>query len=97
MAIGEDDAKDELYVLSSATYKSLLGRVPKWKRPALEAALLYVRNMSCVGYEHPGLAKMQDHFRSAYGLEVPVEPLQIEVWSYDRLARELDFCDLLRL
>ena len=92
VAIGEDDAEAKLHFLSLGTYESLLGSVSTWKRTDLESDLLYLRNMSCVGGEHPAMAELRDHYSRAYGLKVPVETLQIKVWSYDRLARELDFC-----
>ena len=91
-AIGQDDVKDGLYFLSSATHKALLGCVPLWQRKALEEDLIYVRNMSCVGSKHPAMDRLNEYFDRAYGLTVPTEHTRINVWTYDRLSRELNFC-----
>lgn len=92
VAIGEDDTQEELHFLSAATHEAVLRSVPEWQQEAFEAELLYVRNMSCVGTEHPAIERLNEHFSRTYGLRVPIEPVQIEVWTYSRLARELDFC-----
>ena len=92
VAIGGDEAEKELYCLTSATYEALLRRVPRWQRKAFEADLLYVRNMSCVGTVHPMLEDLNQGFSSTYGVRVPTELMRIKVWTYDRLAKELDFC-----
>ena len=94
VAVGGEDLEgtQKIYVLSSATHQALLSSVPKWQRWALEADLLYLRNMSCVGGEHPAIQKFNERFRSIYGLTAPTEPLQISVWSYSRLASEFGFC-----
>ena len=48
--------------------------------------------MSCVGAAHHDIEGMRQHFSSTYGVSVELKPIPIQVWSYARLARELDFC-----
>lgn len=92
VAIGKDDAKDELHFLSDDSYKAALDKVPACRREALEAQLVYMRNMSCVGMEHPALESMNEWLGQTFGFRVPTQPVQITVWSYGRLATELGFC-----
>ena len=92
VAIGEEDASSDLYAISSSMCEVALKSAQPCQLKTFEEELLYIRNMSCVGAEHHDIEGMRQHFSSTYGVSVKLEPIQIQVWSYARLARELDFC-----
>ena len=92
VAIGEEDASSDLYAISSSMCEVALKSAQPCQLKVFEEELLYIRNMSCVGAEHHDIEGMRQHFSSTYGVSVKLEPIQIQVWSYVRLARELDFC-----
>merc|ERR1712059_81018 len=48
--------------------------------------------MSCVGGEHPDLEKQRQHFQYRYGVQLSLSERSVEIWSWDRLAQELNFC-----
>lgn len=92
-AVGEEEAEgSEVLVLTQAAYDGLLESVPPHQRKGLAYDLVYLRNMSCVDGPHP---TFDDCWRKAwrnYGVDVCLEPLRTDVWSYSRLAESLDFC-----
>merc|ERR1719277_2421825 len=92
-AMGEEDAEDaEIHVLTPETYRALLEAVPQNMRRHLEMDLDYVRNMSCVGREHPTFNLSRKLAWQRYGVDICLKPLRTDVWSYGRLAKALDFC-----
>jgi len=87
---GEQDTK--VHVLSAAAFDALLSSAPTDMRSALEMDLTYIRNMSCVGGEHPTLPLCRMRAMQNYGIDVCLEWYTTQVWTFERLARELDFC-----
>jgi len=97
-AIGDVDADGmEIHVLTQVAHDELMSSVPEEKRKALARDLLYLRNMSCVGAPHPCFDLSRRRAQKKYGIDISLEPLRTDVWSYGRLARRLDFrgCELL--
>lgn len=96
-AIGETDGESMLHMLPMADYKVLLRRVPWWQKGKVKEMLLYILNMSSVGREHPAMHLHVGHLESVYGVQVRLKQMHVEVWSWDRLARELNFlgCEVL--
>ena len=48
--------------------------------------------MSCIGYEHPDMQRMVEEIRLIHGMEVTLCHTAVHIWSYEKLARELNFC-----
>ena len=69
--------------------------------PCLQAQflddLVFLRNMSCVGKEHPDLQQWRQWLQDQYNVAVDLERVPATVWTYDRLACELNFlgCEVL--
>merc|ERR1712232_270132 len=63
-------------------------------RSQLQEDLIFVRNMSSVGQWHPCLDKSRNKLYNRYGVDLfdHIETQHTNVWTYARLAEELDFC-----
>jgi len=92
VAVGETQGKAEIYVLTSEAHQLLLNGVAENQQSALKTELLYARNMSCVGGPHSFLGSLNAKLESKYGVTVPMQPIDISVWTYSQLAEHLDFC-----
>eukprot|EP00927_Polykrikos_kofoidii_P012441 TRINITY_DN15360_c0_g1_i2.p1 TRINITY_DN15360_c0_g1~~TRINITY_DN15360_c0_g1_i2.p1 ORF type:complete len:383 (-),score=56.68 TRINITY_DN15360_c0_g1_i2:68-1177(-) len=92
-AIGEHEATGtEVQVLTRKAHDDLLRTVRPELRKDLEHDLVYLRNMSCVGGSHPFVEQWKGKAWRKYGLDIQLEPLQTDIWSYDQLAKRYDFC-----
>eukprot|EP00927_Polykrikos_kofoidii_P012443 TRINITY_DN15360_c0_g1_i5.p1 TRINITY_DN15360_c0_g1~~TRINITY_DN15360_c0_g1_i5.p1 ORF type:complete len:393 (-),score=66.68 TRINITY_DN15360_c0_g1_i5:68-1198(-) len=92
-AIGEHESRGtEVHVLTREAHDDLLRTVRPELREELERDLVYLRNMSCVGGSHPLVEQWKGQAWRKYGLDIQLEPLQTDIWSYDQLAKRYDFC-----
>ena len=69
-----------------------LRNVPEEHRDDLAWRLSYISNMSCIGYAHPNVRCDLQQIRDRYGVNVKMHKQRVRVWSYEKLARELNFC-----
>jgi len=74
-----------------------MSRVPKHLRKEMLRNLAFLRNMSCVGSVHPEYEEQREWLQDRYGIDVNLASIRTSVWTYGRLARELNFlgCELL--
>lgn len=98
VALGEADEEDvEIHALTDGKNEEVLMQVPKHKRKEITHHLAFLRNMSCVGSVHPEYEEQREWLQDRYGVDVNLASIRTSVWSYGRLARELNFlgCELL--
>ena len=93
-ALGEVmlESSSTIHCLTEEDRASIVSQVPVRLHKGMLWDLGYLENMSCVGGEHPLLREKREEFRSWYGVDLPFTGRSVEVWSWDRLARELNFC-----
>ena len=96
-AIGDMDGDSELHLLPKQEHDALLRQAPWWQREGLERSLSYLMNMSCVGREHPDMQHCLQKLWGDYGVQLELQQARVKIWSWDRLARELNFegCEVL--
>ena len=97
-AVGEKNATSEsLHVLTQRDYDSLLKHACPRQHEQLKYQLDYLMNMSCVGCEHPEFEARRQHLLSKYGVEVNLQLMCTDVWSWERLSHRMNFngCELL--
>eukprot|EP00928_Gymnodinium_smaydae_P014476 TRINITY_DN1530_c0_g1_i1.p1 TRINITY_DN1530_c0_g1~~TRINITY_DN1530_c0_g1_i1.p1 ORF type:complete len:604 (-),score=96.73 TRINITY_DN1530_c0_g1_i1:147-1958(-) len=90
-AIGSEPGAVNVYGLSRKRYEGYLAQVPRPRREAFDAAVLYLRNMSCVGQKHPEIDEHADRILESFGVRVETEAMEARVLSYGDLARRLRF------
>ena len=86
------DGEEDIYVLTAEAHAMLLENVPSCLREQFSQELVYLRTMSCVGKEHPFIREFRSRALDDYGVDIPMEPIPTDVWSYGRLADCCDFC-----
>eukprot|EP00928_Gymnodinium_smaydae_P014477 TRINITY_DN1530_c0_g2_i1.p1 TRINITY_DN1530_c0_g2~~TRINITY_DN1530_c0_g2_i1.p1 ORF type:complete len:604 (-),score=104.13 TRINITY_DN1530_c0_g2_i1:134-1945(-) len=96
-AIGSEPGEVKVYGLSRKAYERYLAEVPLECRQAFDDAVLYLRNMSCVGQKHPEIDAHNDEILERFGVRVETEAMEARVLSYGDLARRLHFrgCEVL--
>jgi len=89
-AIGEGNGRSTtIHVLDSP--EELCSQVSKRHRQDLLWQLSYLRNMSCVGRDHPEFATMSRKILQRCGVHVKTRTREVELWSWARLAQNLCF------
>jgi len=92
-AIGDEEEKRvEMSVFTEADFEAAVRQVPVDQRAAFRSDLTYLRNMSCLGEEHPNFQFCRNKALRKFGVDVHLKSQATKVWTYSRLARELDFC-----
>ena len=97
-ALGEVEKEGAcVHALTPSARDVLMQKVPRRHRMELSRHLECLLNMSCIGQEHPYFGAYYKWIRDAFGVEVKLASLQTDIWSYGRLAGELNFrgCELL--
>ena len=89
--MGRQEQVAPVYALSQETYRRALEQVNPQEAGALSRALLYLRNMSCVGQIHPAFEGHSGWLLEEYGVDVDMSPIQATVISYGGLVRHLNF------
>jgi len=98
VALGKQDEEDvAMHVLTQRKQDKLMQQVNGEYSQGLERSLVFLRNMTCVGDVHPEFEGQQAWLRDCYGVEVDLEELRTEVWSYQHLSWAMNFrgCELL--
>jgi len=94
-AISEKDDSTEIHVLESPD--DLLAKVKRNDRKNLEWELQFLRNMSCVGGEHPEFSQLADWVQTRYGLLARMVPRRVESLCWSSLVKTAKFegCEVL--
>jgi len=98
VALGNNDKrKVSMHVLTQRKHDEVMEQAKGKPCEYLERDLLCLRNMTCVGDVHPLFEDKQAWLRDYYGIEISLEEVRTEVWSYRRLSQTLNFrgCELL--
>ena len=93
VAMGEHEVSGaEVYSLSTEMHGALLKQVHPSKCAQLTTDLEYIRNMSCLGREHPLLPKCREDIEFTYGINLEMLSTQeVQVWTWAKLAKTLNF------
>ena len=97
-AIGESDIEGvEVHALVRKNHDYLLQLVWQEHRSEFHVQLQYLQNMSCVGEPHPNFFHQQQWLYQQYGVWVDLDCVQTDVWTWEKLRRQLnvDGCELL--
>ncbi len=97
-ALGEVEKEGAcVHALTPSARDVLMQKVPRRHRRELSRNLEFLLNMSCIGQEHPDFGAYSQWIHDAFGVDVKLASLQTDIWSYGRLAGELNFrgCELL--
>jgi len=96
-AIGDTDSDSQVHLLTKSQHDAVLRQVPWWHRKGLAQKLVYLLNMSCVGTEHPEMQRCLKAIWEEYSVQPDIQQARVGVWSWNRLARELNFggCEVL--
>mmetsp|Transcript_23996 Transcript_23996/g.53143 ORF Transcript_23996/g.53143 Transcript_23996/m.53143 type:complete len:533 (-) Transcript_23996:31-1629(-) len=89
-AIGRQSDKVTVHAITPECYQKYLQEVAPVDRLAFEASMLYFRNMSCVGRDHPELIYWQESLASRFGPVVEMQPVESMSFTYS------DVCNMLR-
>ena len=98
VALGEKDEEGvEIHALTDRHSEEIIQKVSPRQRTSIEWDLAFLRNMSCVGTVHPGYPDQREWLLERYGLDVDFARSKTTVWSFGKLAWELNFrgCELL--
>ena len=97
VAIGEENIKSDVHVLTRRKHDALIASVPRCRRKELKEKLLYLLNMSSVGGKHPYFDENRWQLWMTFGIDVELEWHRTEVWTYGKLAQAQQFfgCELL--
>mmetsp|Transcript_40609 Transcript_40609/g.130670 ORF Transcript_40609/g.130670 Transcript_40609/m.130670 type:complete len:317 (+) Transcript_40609:122-1072(+) len=99
-AIGEvDQYGANINALSLKACDEFAAEMPLARREKFAWDLMCLRNMSTIGCDHPELDGYNEYFVKTYGRAPSFRQSPVDVWSYGRLARSLNFagCEVLMI
>lgn len=80
-----------IHGITEDKYQSCLAMLDVADVPRFESLSVYLRNMSCVGQEHPEFEKYNSHLRALFNVKIDSEPIDIKTFTFGALARTLRF------
>ena len=94
-----DEDNAEVHFLSDEDAEALLSQVAPSMTEDLAKQLVFIKNMSTVGRNHPELKEASDSIEIGFGVRLPLSVQRVDIWSYGRLAQSLNFvgCEILMI
>ena len=90
-AIGNDDKRVSMHAITQEHMEACLQKLSLSEQEAFASQLIYLRNMSCVGQEHPQFSFFSESLEQQFGMKVKMEALDAISLSYASLAQMLGF------
>ena len=81
-----------VHALDADCYQSYLRQVKATDRNAFVDAALYLRNMSCVGQDHPEFVEKALCLEREFGVKVEAQTIDATAFTYSALTERLGFC-----
>ena len=81
----------DVYGLPNDAYNECLHKVCVSQRENFAQEAEFIRNMSCVGQEHPNLWWSSSEIKQRYGVDIKVTPTKAVAVTYGKLASLLHF------